>query len=188
MCDSNDLACMMTGSSAGPTPLAGSSALFASSSRRGNNDLKNTGIVPFSVLPSNSVVSAGDGDMFNGVQKQNVQDLECTDCSAVGEDEFMAKCVADSNLSTALLRFSSCQSGANRRINQDAGSRQIQSSSQRDGTQYNLTNPTNVDSSDDLKTSGATAFPSSALYGSRDPAGELMSAQTRYNVGMVGDL
>ena len=78
MCDSNDLACMMTGSSAGPTPLAGSSALFASSSRRGNADLKNTGIIPFSVQ-RNTVVNAGDGEVFNGVRTTSVQDIECTD-------------------------------------------------------------------------------------------------------------
>ena len=187
MCDKGDLACMMTGSSAAPTPLAGSRALFASSSRRGNTDMKNTGIVPFSVQPTNTIVSGGDGDMFNGVKTQNIQGIECTDCSAVGENEFMSKCVVDSNLSSALMRFSACQTGANRRIDQNAGSRQIDSTSQRDGTQHNLTNPGNIDSSEGPAGSAA-AFGSSALFASRDPAGGLSSAERQQNVGAVGGL
>jgi hypothetical protein len=189
MSKQDDLKCMMTGSCAGPTALSGSGALFSSTSRRGNNDMSNTGIVPFSVIPQKSVVSAGDGELFNGIKTQNIQDpSQCTDCSAVGEDEFMAKCVVDSNLSSALLKFSGCMTGANRRIDQDAGSRQINSVSQRDNTQYNLTNPANVDSSEGPASGSSAAYGSSALFASRDPAGDLQSADGQYNVGKIGSL
>ena len=177
-CADGDLACQLTGSGAAPAPLAGSRSLFVSTSRRGNTDMRNTGIVPFSVTRS-TVVNAGDGNAYNSMQApKDISAIDCTDCSAVGEDEFMQKCVIDSNLSSALMRFSDCQTSANRRINQDAGSRQIDSQSQRDGTQHNLTSTKTPDSS--LAGSGAM-YRSRALFSSRDPAGGLGSAEQQNN-------
>lgn len=172
-CADGDLACQLTGSGAAPAPLAGSRSLFVSTSRRGNTDMRNTGIVPFSVTRS-TVVSQGDGDAYNSTKvPKDISAIDCTDCSAVGEAEFMQKCVIDSNLSSALMRFSDCQTSANRRINQDAGSRQIDSQSQRDGSQHNLTSTKTTDSS--LAGSGAM-YRSRALFSSRDPSGGLGSA------------
>lgn len=187
-CEDGDLRCQMTGSrAAAPAPLAGSQSLFVSTARRGNKDMEGTGLQGFSVVPKKTVLRAGDGNAYNSSRAPNVREGDCPDCSAVSQSEFMEKCVGNTNQRAALWKFSQCSLAANAQINQDAGARRIDSTSQRDGTQYNLTSTSTTDSSEGagLAQSGSSMFRSRQA---RDPAGQLASAEPSQNTNKVGAL
>jgi hypothetical protein len=152
---------------------ARTSNMHASSARRGNSDLRDTGIVPFTVQPNYEVMAAGDPAAMDVYQQQvDLSKVQCVDCSRVSHEEFMSKCVMDMNVGLALLNFSQCNLKANRHVNQDAGARQIDRTDERVRATVNLTNQNMTDSSrggpDDI--TGATG----TIYASRmDPAGML---------------
>jgi hypothetical protein len=201
---SQDLKCQLDGScdSSAYDPKLytgsdyGSASMYGSSARRGNTDMKDTGIVPFTVQPSREVVTAGDGNDYEGQYKSQVDlsGVECVDCSAVDKDTFLEKCVLDKNVGYALMRFAQCNNKANRHVNQNSGSRQIEKEGERDGAAHNLTNPNNTDSSEGTNSApGAGAmYGYGGLYGfgmaqsgSDNTLGGVEPANQQQNVGLV---
>jgi len=147
-CESDDLLCLATSSAPPYTGRVDRDDMHASGARRGFVDKKQTGIQGFSVQPRFTVVNDGSVVARDQYDSQlDLRDVECTDCSTVDQATFMEKCVTDKNVGVALLRFSQCNLKANRHVNLDAGSRQIESVGERDGASHNLTNADNVDSS-----------------------------------------
>lgn len=151
--------CKLTGSCAA-YPI---SSMHGSSGRRGNSDMKATGLTPFTVQPQSTVVSQGDDNSYES--QVDLSSVQCIDCSAVDQDTFMKECIVDKNVGVALMRFSQCNKKANRHIDQNSGSAQIERRSERDGVSHNLTNTANIDSSEGVMSGARAAH--------EDPSGHL---------------
>ena len=111
----------------------------------------------------------GDENAYN--TQVDLSSVECIDCSAVDRDTFMKECVVDKNVGVALMRFSQCNTKANRHIDQNSGSAQIDSQSERDGVSHNLTNTANIDSSEGVMSGARAAH--------EDPSGHLSAPRRR---------
>jgi hypothetical protein len=107
------------------------------SGARANENM--SGSVPFSVLKTEDI--AVDPDF--AVESLNA-DEACVDCSTVDQATFMQKCVRDSNIGAATLRIAPCSLKANREVQQDNGSRQIDIVASRLNVAYNLTDAANA--------------------------------------------